>query len=168
MTFLRATAFAVSAALLAASPAAFAQTVTATDFATRATVSNTFEIESSRLALQKSQKAEVKAFAQQMITDHTKAGTEMQAALAADQITAPPAALDAPHQQKLQKLQGASGAAFDDAYVAEQKLAHDEAVTLFSTYAQGGEPGALKTFAAKTLPTLKQHQDHVKHLHHKQ
>jgi putative membrane protein len=151
---------------LAFSSAAIAQTaISPADFVKKATSSNQFEIESSRLAESKAQAPEVKAFARQMIADHTKAATEMQAAVKADKAadSAPPK-LDPAHQAQLDQLQQASGGNFDTAYVAAQKAAHDEAVSLFSAYAENGVQGALKTFAANTLPTLKQHQAHVKRL----
>ncbi len=54
-------------------------------------------------------------------------------------------------------LKAADKSAFDAMYRAEQLKAHETAVALFSDYAKNGEKGELKTFAAKTLPTLEQH-----------
>ncbi len=42
-------------------------------------------------------------------------------------------------------------------YRAEQLKVHESAVALFSEYAKNGEKGELKSFAAKTLPTLEEH-----------
>ena len=42
-----------------------------------------------------------------------------------------------------------------------QTAAHADAVALFSGYATNGAEGALKDFAAQTLPTLKTHYEHV-------
>src|SRR5690349_10548755 len=47
------------------------------DFVTKASVANEFEIESSKLALEKSQNKKVRDFAQHMIDDHSKAGEEL-------------------------------------------------------------------------------------------
>ncbi|MBS0270659.1 MAG: DUF4142 domain-containing protein, partial [Proteobacteria bacterium] len=44
------------------------------DFVNNASVGNKFEIDTSQLALKYAKSPEVKNFAQQMITDHTKAG----------------------------------------------------------------------------------------------
>jgi putative membrane protein len=42
-----------------------------------------------------------------------------------------------------------------------QVKAHDDAVQLFQNYSQSGPNGALKTFAGKTLPVLKMHQQMI-------
>jgi putative membrane protein len=61
----------------------------------------------------------------------------------------------------LDKLNGAKGEAFDQAYVQAQRDAHDEAVSLFEDYSQNGDNASLKTFATETLPTLKMHQEKI-------
>lgn len=52
--------------------AAPAEVTDPAQFASIASVSNMFEIESSKLAREKASSDEVKAFAEQMIADHTK------------------------------------------------------------------------------------------------
>jgi putative membrane protein len=42
-----------------------------------------------------------------------------------------------------------------------QTTAHMEAVTLFATYAKGGDDAAVKAFAEKTLPKLDMHKMQV-------
>jgi putative membrane protein len=138
-----------------ASPAASAVTDPA-QFAMKAGTSNLFEIQSSKLALTKSQDTDVKAFAQKMIDDHTKAGQDMQAAATAQKIT-PPTAPDATQQAKLDELNNMGGADFDKDYAAAQLQAHADAVALFQGYSGNGPTGALKDFATKTLPTLQMH-----------
>lgn len=132
-------------------------------FVAMATASNMFEIESSKLALEKATRPETKTFAQHMIDDHTKAGAEMQKAASADGITAP-TALDEKHKAKIDSLAGKTGDDFDASYVAEQLSAHKEAVALFTGYANNGPAGSLKDFAAKTMPTLQGHLDQVSKL----
>ncbi|RUV23362.1 DUF4142 domain-containing protein [Mesorhizobium sp. M7A.F.Ca.MR.245.00.0.0] len=170
-----------AAALLAGAPA-FAQsntTATTTPLATTTKVdtstfiktvqsANEFEIESSKLAEQKATDADVKAFAKQMIADHTKAGEEFKAALAQGQTTSATApsgpALQPKEQKMLDELKGASGDQFQAKYIEMQTNAHKEAVALFSGYAQSGDDPAMKEFAKKTLPTLQMHEKHVKEL----
>src|SRR5690606_24691060 len=64
------------------------------DFVSAATIGNRFEIDTSNLALKYAKGDDVKSFAQKMITDHTKAGEELKAALGKANITPPPDELD--------------------------------------------------------------------------
>lgn len=130
------------------------------EFGAMASISNLFELESSTLALEMASSADVKAFAQQMITDHTKAAQDM-APAAAEEGIMPAEELDERHQDMLDALSGLEGEEFDAAYIEAQALAHDEAVALFEGYSVNGEEGPLKTFATATLPTLQSHRDHV-------
>jgi putative membrane protein len=129
----------------------------ATTFATKVAAANTFEIQSSELAKQRGQSADVKSFADQMIADHTKAGSEFKSAVQAANMMAPAERPDAKQRATLAKLRSSQGAAFDKAYVDAQLKAHKEAVSLFSTYSKTGRTAPLKEFAQKTLPTLEHH-----------
>jgi putative membrane protein len=171
-------------ALLAGAPAAFAQSsdtdstkvtpmaadskVDTPTFVKTVPSANEFEIQSSKLAEEKSKSADVKKFAKQMITDHTKAGEDFKAALSQGQTTASikPAGsmLQPKEQQMLDELKSASGKDFDRKYIQMQTDAHKEAVALFSTYGKSGDDPAMKEFAKKTLPVLKMHEKHVKEL----
>ncbi len=125
------------------------------------TSSNAFEIESSKLAEQKAKDADVKEFAVAMIKDHTMAAEEMKKAAKLDDV---PAKLSPKHAAMLDLLKGASEQDFQSLYIGMQTTAHMEAVTLFATYAKGGDDEAVKAFAAKTLPKLKMHKMHVMHM----
>lgn len=125
------------------------------------TSSNAFEIESSKLAEQKVKDVDVKEFAAAMIKDHTMAAEELQKAAKLDDA---PAKLSPKHAAMLELLKGASDKDFQPLYIEMQTTAHMEAVTLFATYAKGGDDEAVKAFAAKTLPKLEMHKMHVMHL----
>ena len=58
-------------------------------------------------------------------------------------------------------LQGAEGDAFDTSYIQAQTTAHETAVTLYQTYAQGGDNQTLVAYAQKSLPALQQHLEHA-------
>ncbi|NDV85232.1 DUF4142 domain-containing protein [Aurantimonas aggregata] len=136
--------------------------LTAAEFVPTATFSNRFEIESSELALERTQSADVRHFAQRMVQDHTAAGEAlMQAVEASGADLAVPAGLDQRHQQMVDQLQDLPEGQFDAAYLQMQRQAHDEAVALFGAYAQGGEAGPIREFAATTLPVLEQHHQMV-------
>lgn len=139
--------------------AASATKVDKTTFVNMATSSNMLEIQSSEMALQRASSEEVKAFANQMIQDHTKASAEMAAVLQKKGM-APPTELDAKHKQMLQELAD-NKSNFDQAYVELQRGAHEEAVGLFTSYGANPDDQDLGAFAQKTLPTLQMHLDHV-------
>ncbi|MCE7026826.1 DUF4142 domain-containing protein [Jiella avicenniae] len=135
---------------------------TAKNFVPMAAVGNSFEIESSNLALTKSQDENVRNFARTMVDDHSAAAMKMkQAVEESDTGLSVPTGLDAKHQEMLNQLSSADDSEFDAMYADMQAKAHEEAVTLFTAYSQNGEDGPIKTFAANTLPTLKQHQSMV-------
>jgi putative membrane protein len=136
----------------------------ATTFATKVAAANTFEIQSSELAKDRSERSDVKSFAKQMIDDHTKAGQEFKAAVQAANVPPPKEQPDAKQNATLIKLQKATGKAFDQAYVSAQLNAHKEAVTLFRNYSKSGKTASLKDFAQKTLPTLEHHLSMVQEL----
>lgn len=137
----------------------------AQEFVTKVSVSDKFEVESSKLAISKASDKNVKDFADRMVQDHTKTTQELKDALKKSKSGATPATkLDDEHQAKYDKLKGLSGKEFDANYVDIQQDAHEQAVSLFDDYAKNGEDAALKEFAGKTLPALKIHLDHAKKL----
>ena len=145
---------------LATMGAAWAQGMTAQDFVNQAASGGLFEVQSSELALQKSQDANVQEFAKQMITDHTANNQELIATAQAEGPTVP-TQISSPQAELMQTIQGAEGDAFDTAYVQAQTTAHETAVTLYQTYVQGGDNQALVAYAQKSLPALQQHLEHV-------
>ena len=129
--------------------------VDAWTFRRMAASTNLFEIQSSQLALQRSRNPAVRAFATRMIADHSRAT----AALA--QFGAPweygGGGLDPRHAAMLNQLSAAGGRGFDRLYARMQIMAHQESVSLFSTYAQTGEWWELRQFAARTVPAMQMH-----------
>ena len=127
------------------------------DFVTLAAQSDMLEIESSKLALTKSDNGK-KQFADQMIKDHTQTSTELKGLVTGSKARrACPPALDKAHQEKLDKLNKASGRDFTREYDALQVSAHKDAVSLFERYSKEGDNPELKAFAAKHLPHLQEH-----------
>jgi len=156
-------ATAVASAPAPAAPVA--DTSTATGYATAAALGDMFEIESSKLALQKTNSPEIKQFAQMMIDAHGKTTAELKATLATAGLTVtPPAALDARQKAMLEELGGKPPLEFDTAYLDQQTVAHSEALSLHQRYAQGGDNVAVKAFAAKTAPIVQAHLDMAKKL----
>lgn len=128
------------------------------DFVTLAAQSDMLEIQSSKLALQKSDSAKTKTFAQKMIDDHTKTSAELKELVSSGKVkVSAPSALDKTHQAKLDKLTKLQGKDFTKQYDDMQVSAHKDAVSLFERYGKDGDDPTLKAFASKTLPHLQEH-----------
>ncbi len=136
---------------------ALGMTPSTADFVNQAAISDMFEIQSSELAVQRGNAA-TKAFAEEMITAHKKTSEELKGLVAAGKVKETlPTKLDSAHQEKLDTLKGLQGADFDKQYRSDQEDAHEDAVSLFERYAEGGDNPALKEWAGKTLPALRHH-----------
>ncbi len=128
-------------------------------FVTKAAVSDLFEIQASKMAVDKSSGA-TKEFATKMIADHEKTSSDLKALLKTKVPTAvAPPDVDKSHQKMLDKLASLSGDDFTKQYDKDQLSAHKSAVSLFERYAKSGDQPDLKAWAGETLPTL---QDHLK------
>jgi putative membrane protein len=133
-------------------------------FIEKAAITDQFEIESSKLALQKASDPQVKQFAQQMIDEHTRSSDKLKATLESAGGVAPQIDLDAKHGALMDKLHKASGKEFDSLYVKIQRDGHKEAVGLFRKYSKAGKAAPLKGFAQETLPVIEKHLQHVQGL----
>ena len=141
--------------------------VASSNFVQKAAMSDQFEIESSKLALQKATDPQIKQFAQQMIDEHSKSSDKLKMTLqSAGANISPPAGLtlDAKHKALMDKLQAASGKDFDRLYIQIQRDGHEEALALFRKYSKDGEEASLKTFAQETLPVIEKHYQHIQAL----
>ena len=128
-----------------------------TQFVDKAATSDMFEIASSNLALERGNDA-TKAFAQQMVTDHTKTTSDIKGLIDAGKVAAePPTGMTTAQNAKLKKLEALKGPAFDKQYGADQIAAHKEAVALFKGYSKSGKNLELKTWTAQTEPALEHH-----------
>jgi putative membrane protein len=150
-------AFAQSATESTGVNSAFGVAPKTEDFVLEASASDVFEIESSKLALQKGNDA-TKTFAQQMIADHEKTTAELKALLATGKVKGQPVAtLTDDFKGDVDDLAKLTGDDFDEQYIDDQVEAHEDAVDLFKRYAEEGENAELKAWAAKTLPALQHH-----------
>lgn len=140
-------------------PDAPPKVVSDADFVTKAASGGMFEVQSSKMATEKATKAECKAFAEKMITDHSKANDELKAAAGKAGI-AVPSTLTPAHEKMLADLKAAGD--FDAAYLTAQVKAHEEAVALFTAASASVKDPGLREFATKTLPTLKTHLEHAR------
>lgn len=136
----------------------FAFEVTKQDskFMMQAASSDMMEIATGNMALQKSQNADVRKFAQMMVDDHTKTSEQLKSIAATKNVTLP-AEMDSKHKAMADKLSGLSGDKFDMEYMKMQVKAHEAAVKLFQTESNKGTDADVKGFAAANLPALQMH-----------
>ncbi len=121
-----------------------------------ASMSNLTEITTSRLALQRSSNAAVRAYAQRMITEHTRAQAELNAIAAQKGVRL----ADKPGaDQRLlyNRLTTLSGTAFDAAYKNVQVNSHALTLDLIQTYRSIGKDQQTLAYAAKIQPAVADH-----------
>jgi putative membrane protein len=125
-------------------------------FVDQASIGGMAEVELGRLAERKAETAAVKAFAQRMIEDHTKANDQLMS-LAKQANTPPAGSLDEEHQGVRANLEKLSGRPFDLAYIDGQIQDHQKTAQLLEWEIGSGQDPALKKFASEALPTVLQH-----------
>ena len=121
------------------------------------------EVEASKLAQSMGTSKQVKEFADQMIKDHTMAGNELKSLAATKNVTLP-ATVGEDHQKAITDLSNKKGADFDKAYVSMMVDDHQKTADKFKDASENCKDADIKAFAAKTLPIIQGHLDHVKAL----
>ena len=131
------------------------------EFVKHAAQGGTAEVALGKMAADKAADPDVKQFAQRMVDDHSKANDEITNLATSKGIQAPtnPAAKEQALMDRLGKL---SGPEFDKAYMQAMVTDHDHDVSEFQKYSRSGSDPELKAWAAKTLPTLEEHQQMAK------
>jgi putative membrane protein len=125
-------------------------------FAKMAAEGSQAEIKFAQLAQQKSSDQQTKDFANQIITDHTKASDQLKPIAQQKGITLPDQ-MNSKDQAEYDRLSKLSGDAFDKAYFRFMTRDHRKDVAEFKREAQNGTDPDLKSFASETLPTLEHH-----------
>jgi len=129
------------------------------DFMKKAAVGGMMEVDLGKIA-QKSTNPKVKAFATQMVADHSKANEELKALASKTGIVLPS---DYPAEEKshMDMMKEMTGAAFDKHYIDMMVTDHDKTVALFKT-AQTSQDEGVSNFAKKTLPVITGHFEKAK------
>jgi putative membrane protein len=125
-------------------------------FVTAAAQGGMAEVVDGKLAVSKTNDPSVKAFAQKMVADHTKANDQLMAIAKKDGFTLPMTVGAANEQQKasLSKLDGKT---FETAYLGGQEKGHEKMQLVFQKEISNGQNPDLVAFAKMTLPVLKEH-----------
>ena len=130
---------------------------------------NTVDVDYGKLAVKTTKNAEVKAFAETMIRDHTAVNEK--AAVLAKKINLTPEesatskSLKADGDKMLAKLKGMSGAEFDKAYVDNEVSYHDSVIgAIEKTLIPNAKNAELKGLLESGMPIFKSHLEHAKQL----
>ena len=155
--------FFLSALLVAFPPAWAADEIRPQEFVDQASAAGVAEIESARMALQKSSSPNVHNFAEQMIKDHTQANQDLKELAMNKQLEVATDA-DLMNKAKAMILELREGESFDQAYANNQVNAHEKVVELFTRAAQHGTDSDVQKFAKDKLPKLQEHLEMARKL----
>jgi len=118
---------------------------------------NVNEIAAAKIALNKAQSSEVKAFAQKMVEDHGAALTKVQAVAQQKGVTLPTEP-DAKHKAMAERLEKQSGDAFDKMYMENAGVKdHTMVLSKLENDAKAIKDPDVKALADEHTPVVEQH-----------
>ena len=123
-------------------------------FIVKAIQGNLAEVQMGQLAQEKSQNGDVKAFGQQLVTDHKDANSKA-TAVANDLGVTPPEEPSKKQQADYNKLSKLSGDAFDKQFARHMVMDHKKDISEYK--ADSKKKDATASYASDTLPTLQKH-----------
>ncbi|WP_423198935.1 MULTISPECIES: DUF4142 domain-containing protein [unclassified Cupriavidus] len=124
-------------------------------FVDEAIMASEMEVAASELALQVSSDPKVTAFARRMVKDHGAAAEALRK-LAREQGVTPQKRV--PEAPELARLRSLKPPQFEEAYIRTVAVdAHEQAVLLFQNQATRGKDPALRAYADRLLPMLREH-----------
>jgi putative membrane protein len=165
---MKASVFFVSALLLSASGAS-AQGITDAQIASIVVTANQVDVDAGKLAASTSKNAEVRKFAQLMVTDHN--AVNQQAVELVTRLKVTPQdndtsrSLKAGGEKNVATLKTLEGTAFDKAYVAHEVAYHQAVLdAIDKTLIPNATNAELKALLVKVRPAFAAHLAHAKHL----
>jgi putative membrane protein len=133
---------------------------TDTNFVAQANLGAPFQVDSGRIAEKKATTAQIRDYAQLMVTTHIPVVNALNDILKRKGISAPPSPLlHGAYDAMLASLNAEHSAAFDRDYVEGQVEYQRGNTALFRSEMQNGDDPDLKEFARQTLPKI---EDHLK------
>ncbi len=162
-------AIVVAGSLLIPVAGASAQGVTDAQIASIVVTANQVDIDAGKLAKSMASHADVKKFADQMITDHTgvnKSAVDLVTKLKVTPEDNPTSkSLKAGGDKNVANLKTLKGAAFDKAYI-DQEVAYHQAVidAVDKTLIPSATNAELKALLVKVRPAFVAHLEHAKHV----
>lgn len=126
------------------------------EFVRMASEGNLAEINLGRMAEKQATNEGIKDFGQRLVKDHTKANEELNK-LANRKNFKVAQKMNAKHEKLANQFSKLNGANFDRSFLKDMVKDHEKDISLFEAQAKNGTDPDVKAFAAKTLPTLKEH-----------
>lgn len=144
-----------------------AGTMSEVEIVRQVTLSNTGEIATSQLALDKATNAEVKQYAQRMIDEHQAAQGQVDSlavrlgAAAQEQV---PDTADQALEQRRTALQGMTGADFDREYMSMQVEMHQATLDMLNRSVNATQNTELKSMLQTMIPAVQSHLDQARQI----
>jgi putative membrane protein len=156
-------------ALFLSAPGVTAQGINDAQIASIVVTANQVDVDAGKLAASTSKNAEVKKFAQLMVTDHN--AVNQQAVDLVTRLKVTPEdndtsrSLKAGGEKNVAALKALKGAAFDKAYV-DHEVAYHQAVldAVDKTLIPNAKNAELKALLVKVRPAFVAHLEHAKHI----
>jgi len=158
----------LSAVFLSA-PVASAQGINDAQIASIVVTANQVDVDAGKLAASTSKNADVKKFAQLMVTDHTAVNQQAVELVTRLKVTPEDSdtsrSLKAGGEKNVAALKALKGVAFDKAYV-DQEVAYHQAVldAVDKTLIPNAKNAELKALLVKVRPAFVAHLEHAKHI----
>jgi putative membrane protein len=153
-------------------------------FINEMTIVGLTEVQLGQMAVDRAAQADVKAFGQMMVKDHTQANAEL-LQVAAEVKIVPPKEIDKKHAELVNRLSKLEGADFDRAYVAAMVEGHQAVAAQLREWTMASRPPGpppsadpkaadaarggpneekLTQWAIRTLPTVEKHLERARAL----
>ena len=143
------------------------------EFVTRMSVAGLAEVELGKLASERTMDADVKAFAQMMVRDHSRANDEL-SKIASQLNIQVPTELDPMHRELAERLSKVKGAEFDREYMAAMVKGHEDVAGLLRSFTSSDRPigtsgrargeQSLMEWAMKMMPTVERHLERARQI----
>jgi putative membrane protein len=135
------------------------------EYVAMAAMSDLFEQEAGRLAVDAAQHSAIKDLARHMVEGHTStAGLLLRAAMSGGGGVTIPREMDGRHRQMIEELRRKQGRDFERAYLAMEIADHEEALALHRDYAQSGDDPELQGAAQTIAGIMADHLQSVRQL----
>lgn len=123
-------------------------------FVEEALAGGRLEIAMARIGVERAHNLDLRLLAQRLYDDHSQANRDLEIIAAQEGIPLGVSSLDVP---PVAHLSGLSGSQFDAAYLQHMLEAHRSDVTKFEAASRNARSRAVRGFAARTLPALREH-----------